>query len=160
MEYINRTMEKTLDEYIGKYPIIMITGPRQVGKTTLLNYLKNTKKRKLNYVTLDDVFLRTQAKEDPELFLRTYETPLIIDEFQYAPELLSYMKIVVDKTRQDEIFGSKKKTGTLYYLTGSQVFQTMKNISESLSGRVGIFDLFAFSGRELNKLGAVGKLNY
>lgn len=152
MEYINRTMEKTLDEYIGKYPIIMITGPRQVGKTTLLNYLKNTKKSKLNYVTLDDVFLRTQAKEDPELFLRTYETPLIIDEFQYAPELLSYMKIVVDKARQDEMFGSKKKTGTLYYLTGSQVFQTMKNISESLSGRVGIFDLFAFSDRELNKL--------
>lgn len=152
MEYINRTMEKTLDEYIGKYPIIMITGPRQVGKTTLLNYLKNTKKGKLNYVTLDDVFLRTQANEDPELFLRTYETPLIIDEFQYAPQLLSYMKIVVDKARQDEMFGSKKKTGTLYYLTGSQVFQTMKNISESLSGRVGIFDLFAFSDRELSKL--------
>ena len=109
MEYINRTMEKTLDEYIGKYPIIMITGPRQVGKTTLLNYLKNTKKNKLNYVTLDDVFLRTQAKEDPELFLRTYETPLIIDEFQYAPELLSYMKIVVDKARQNEMFGVKRK---------------------------------------------------
>ena len=152
MEYVNRTIEKTLNDYIGKYPVIMITGPRQVGKTTLLNYLKNQSKDNLNYVTLDDVIARTQAKEDPELFLRSHETPLVIDEFQYAPELLSYIKITVDEARQNEMFGNKKKTGTLYYLTGSQVFQTMKNISESLSGRVGIFDLFAFSDRELNKL--------
>ncbi len=152
MKYVNRTMEKTLNDYIGKYPVIMITGPRQVGKTTLLNYFKNQSKDNLNYVTLDDMFTRTQAIEDPELFLRSHETPLVIDEFQYAPELLSYIKITVDEARQNEIFGNKKKTGTLYYLTGSQVFQTMKNISESLSGRIGIFDLFAFSDRELNKL--------
>ena len=152
MEYVNRTMEKTLNDYIGKYPIIMITGPRQVGKTTLLNFLKNQSKDNLNYVTLDDMITRTQAKEDPELFLRSHETPLVIDEFQYAPELLSYIKITVDEARKNEMFGNKRKTGTLYYLTGSQVFQTMKNISESLSGRVGIFDLFAFSDRELNKL--------
>lgn len=152
MEYINRTMEKTLEEYIGKYPVIMVTGPRQVGKTTLLNYLKNTSNEKINYVTLDDMIVRTQANEDPELFLRTHETPLVIDEFQYAPRLLSYIKITVDEAKQNEMFGDKKKTGTLYYLTGSQVFQTMKNITESLSGRAGIFDLFAFSDRELNKL--------
>ena len=150
--YINRTMEKTLAEYIGKYPVIMITGPRQVGKTTLLNYMKENSKDKLNYVTLDDMINRMQAQEDPELFLRTHEAPLVIDEFQYAPKLLSYIKIMVDKARQNEMFGDKKKTGTLYYLTGSQVFQTMKNISESLSGRVGIFDLFAFSDREVNSL--------
>lgn len=152
MEYVNRTMERTLKEYIGKYPVIMITGPRQVGKTTLLNYLKSVSTDKLNYVTLDDMITRTQAREDPELFLRTHEAPLVIDEFQYSNELLSYIKIAVDEARQNEIFGDKKKTGTLYYLTGSQVFQTMKNITESLSGRVGIFDLFAFSDRELNKL--------
>lgn len=152
MEYINRTMEKTLEEYIGKYPIIMITGPRQVGKTTLLNYLKSVSKDNLNYVTLDDMITRIQANEDPELFLRTHENPLVIDEFQYSPNLLSYIKMVVDEARQNEIFGDKKKTGTLYYLTGSQVFQTMKNVTESLSGRVGIFDLFAFSDRELNKI--------
>ena len=150
--YINRTMEKTLNEYIGKYPVIMITGPRQVGKTTLLNYMKENSKDKLNYVTLDDMINRMQAQEDPELFLRTHEAPLVIDEFQYAPKLLSYIKIMVDKAKQNEMFGDKKKTGTLYYLTGSQVFQTMKNISESLSGRVGIFDLFAFSDREVNSL--------
>ena len=150
--YINRTMEKTLNEYIGKYPVIMITGPRQVGKTTLLNYMKENSKDKINYVTLDDMINRMQAQEDPELFLRTHEAPLVIDEFQYAPKLLSYIKIMVDKAKQNEMFGDKKKTGTLYYLTGSQVFQTMKNISESLSGRVGIFDLFAFSDREVNSL--------
>lgn len=152
MEYVNRTMEKTLHKYIGKYPVIMITGPRQVGKTTLLNYLKSVSKKKINYITLDDMLIRTQAKEDPELFLRTYETPLVIDEFQYAPELLSYIKIIVDEAKQNELFGNKQETGTLFYLTGSQSFQAMKNITESLSGRVGLFDLFAFSTRELNEL--------
>ena len=119
--YINRTMEKTLNEYIGKYPVIMITGPRQVGKTTLLNYMKENSKDKLNYVTLDDMINRMQAQEDPELFLRTHEAPLVIDEFQYAPKLLSYIKIMVDKAKQNEMFGDKKKTGTLYYLTGRAV---------------------------------------
>ena len=151
MNYVNRTMEKTINEYIGKYPIIMITGPRQVGKTTLLNYLCNISKEKINFISLDDMIIRSQANEDPELFLRTHETPLIIDEFQYAPKLLSYIKMKVDESRKNEMFGSGKETGTLYYLTGSQAFQTMKNITESLSGRVGIFDLFAFSTRELSK---------
>ena len=130
-KYKNRTIENSLNSLIDNCPIIMITGPRQVGKTTLLNHLVSISDKKINYVSLDNLLIRNQAIEDPELFLRTYETPLIIDEFQYAPELLSYMKIVVDKARQNEMFGSKKKTGTLYYLTGSQVFQTMKNISES-----------------------------
>lgn len=127
----------------------MITGPRQVGKTTLLNYLSSISKEKINFISLDDMIIRAQANEDPELFLRTHETPLIIDEFQYAPNLLSYIKMTVDEARKNEMFKDKKEVGTLYYLTGSQVFQTMKNISESLAGRVGIFDLFAFSTREL-----------
>lgn len=152
MKYINRTMEKTINEYIGKYPVIMITGPRQVGKTTLLNYITTISKEKINFVSLDDMLIRTQANDDPELFLRTHETPLIIDEFQYAPKLLSYIKIRVDESRKNEMFGNKKETGTLYYLTGSQSFQTMRNITESLSGRVGIFDLFAFSTREMSNL--------
>lgn len=142
-------MESTLQQYIGKYPVILIAGPRQVGKTTLLSYLVNQGQEKINFVTLDDMLLRAQANEDPELFLRTHETPLIIDEFQYAPNLLSYIKMNVDSSRQNELFGNKKKTGTLYYLTGSQSFLTMDKASESLAGRVGIFDLFAFSTREL-----------
>lgn len=150
MEYIKRTIEETLNNYIGAFPVIMITGPRQVGKTTLLNHLTSETSKKINFVTLDDMITRVQANEDPELFLRTHETPLIIDEFQYAPNLLSYIKMTVDEARKDAMFGSKKDVGTLYYLTGSQVFQTMKNVSESLAGRVGILDLFAFSNRELN----------
>jgi len=148
--YKNRSIEKVLNEMIDIYPVIMITGPRQVGKTTLLNYLTTQQTEKINFISLDDMKLRIQANDDPELFLRTHETPLIIDEFQYAPNLLSYIKINVDKARKEEMFGTKEPVKTMYYLTGSQVFQTMKNVSESLTGRIGILDLFAFSTRELN----------
>lgn len=148
-KYKTRTIEKSLNSLIGNCPVIMITGPRQVGKTTLLNHLVATSKEKINYVSLDNILIRSQAVEDPEMFLRNYETPLIIDEFQYAPELLSYIKIKVDNARKNEMFGDKKEVGTLYYLTGSQVFQTMKGVSESLAGRIGILDLYGFSTREL-----------
>ncbi len=97
MTYISRTMEEKLISMIDKYQVIMITGPRQVGKSTLLNYISRTLDKKINKVTLDDLMLRNQAKNDPELFLRTHETPLIIDEFQYAPELLSYIKMITKK---------------------------------------------------------------
>lgn len=149
-KYKKRTIEKSLNSLIDKCPVIMIAGLRQVGKTTLLNHLKATSKNKINYISFDNVLLRTQAQEDPELFLRTYETPIIIDEFQYVPELLSYIKIKVDNARENEMFGDGTEVGTMYYLTGSQVFQTMKNVSESLAGRIGILDLFGFSTRELN----------
>lgn len=149
-KYKTRTIEKSLNTLIGNCPVIMITGPRQVGKTTLLNNLIYNSKEKINYVSLDNLLIRSQAIEDPELFLRTYEFPLIIDEFQYAPELLSYIKIKVDNARQNEMFGDGKKVGTLYYLTGSQIFETMKEVSESLAGRIGILDLYGFSTRELN----------
>ena len=78
-KYQNRTIEKSLNEAIGKWPVIMITGPRQVGKTTLLNYLAEKSEEKINYISLDNMLIRAQAKEDPELFLRTFEAPLIID---------------------------------------------------------------------------------
>lgn len=148
-KYKTRTIEKSLNALINTCPVIMITGPRQVGKTTLLNHLVATSKEKINYISLDNLLIRSQAIEDPELFLRTYETPLIIDESQYAPELLSYIKIKVDNARQNELFGDGKNVGTLYYLTGSQVFQTMQNVSESLAGRIGILDLYGFSEREI-----------
>ena len=92
-KYKTRTIEKSLNSLIGTSPVIMVTGPRQVGKTTLLNHLVATSKEKINYVSLDNILVRSQAIEDTELFLRNYETPLIIDEFQYAPQLLSYIKI-------------------------------------------------------------------
>lgn len=151
-KYKTRTIEKALNSLIGNCPVIMVTGPRQVGKTTLLNHLVATSEEKINYVSLDNLLIRSQAIEDPELFLRNYETPLIIDEFQYAPELLSYIKIKVDEARKNEMFNNKENVGTMYYLTGSQVFQTMKNVSESLAGRIGILDLYGFSTRELESI--------
>lgn len=148
-KYIYRTIEESLNKIIGMFPVIMVTGPRQVGKTTLLNKLEATSDKKINFVSLDNTFIRAQANEDPELFLRTHECPLIIDEFQYAPNLLSYIKINVDEARKNSLFGDGKDVGTMYYLTGSQVFQTMEDVSESLAGRVGILDLYGLSTREI-----------
>lgn len=147
IKYKNRSIEKVLKKAVGNYPAIMITGPRQVGKTTLLKFISSNMKKKINYVSLDDLFLRAQAQDDPELFLRTHEWPLVIDEFQYAPNLLVYIKMIIDKERHEALFNGKG-IGTLYYLTGSQVFKTMENISESLAGRVAIFNLYGFSVRE------------
>lgn len=145
--YINRTIEKSVNEIGKAFPVVMITGPRQVGKTTLLNRIREEKN--LNYVSLDDLKARSLAIEDPELFLRTYEYPLIIDEFQYAPNLLSYIKIIVDEKRLAKLKENTNSNG-LFYLTGSQAFQSMKNVSESLAGRVGILDLYGLSNREIN----------
>ena len=149
MNYKNRSIEKTLEKMIGVYPVIAITGPRQVGKTTLLEFFKKNSEQKIHYVTLDDFLWRTQANEDPELFLRNHETPLIIDEFQYAPNLLSYLKMNVDEMRNQYMFDNNAKRSTMYYLTGSQVFSTMKYLSDSLAGRIAILDLYGFSFREI-----------
>lgn len=148
--YINRTIEKKLKEMEGVFPAILVTGARQSGKSTLLEYITNNEKRNVNSVSLDDMKERMLAQEDPELFIRTHETPLIIDEFQYAPNLLSYIKLRIDEARKEELFGKGMKTGTLYYLTGSQVFETMEEVSESLAGRIGIIDLHPLSTREIN----------
>ena len=149
MKYIRRTLEEKLISMIDKYQVIMITGPRQVGKSTLLNFIARKFNYKINKVTLDDLILRNQAKEDPELFLRTYETPLIIDEFQKTLELLTYIKMIVDDENEKTIFGEKDGIKTLYFLTGSQIFETMEEISESLVGRIGILDLYGLSEREI-----------
>ena len=147
--YIHRTIENKLEEMYGNFPSILITGSRQSGKSTVLQYLTTIKNININEVSLDDLNERTLAIEDPETFLRTHGVPLIIDEFQYAPNLLSYIKLAIDEARKNEMFGNGKKVGTLYYLTGSQVFETMENITESLAGRVGIIDLFPLSTREI-----------
>ena len=152
MKYINRSIQLKLNEMNGNFPVILLTGARQTGKSTLLEYIRNSGNKKINYVTLDNLIERANAIEDPENFLRTHETPLIIDEFQYAPNLLSYIKIEVDEARKNEMFGDGKEVETMYYLTGSQVFHTMKNVSESLAGRIGILELNPLSTREINKM--------
>lgn len=120
------------------FKVLLVTGPRQVGKTTLLLSIKPDD---MEYVTLDDEVLRNQAIHDPKLFLEEHKTPLIIDEVQYAPNLFSYIKMNVDR---------EQKNG-MYWLTGSQQFHLMKNVSESLAGRVGIVSLNSFTYSEIVK---------
>jgi predicted AAA+ superfamily ATPase len=115
----------------------MVTGPRQVGKTTLLEMCAKNSPR--NYVTLDDLDARALAQSDPALFLQTWPAPVIIDEIQYAPQLFSAIKMQVDR----------EKANGQFWLTGSQKFQLMRGITESLAGRVAIVDLLGLSQAEL-----------
>ena len=110
------------------------------------------KNEKINFISLDDLNARALAIEDPELFLRTYEMPLIIDEFQYAPNLLSYIKIIVDKKRLENLKNNNVKCNGLFYLTGSQAFETMENVTESLAGRIAILDMNGLTNREIENM--------
>lgn len=145
-KYIKRNIESVVMRLSKGFPVVMVTGPRQVGKTTMLRHIN----KNINYVSLDNLNARDLAISDPELFLETYKTPLVIDEFQYAPNLLSYIKIRVDEARFDRVFNSGDDVNVMYYLTGSQSFLSMKNVSESLTGRVGIIEMYGLSTNELN----------
>lgn len=134
--YIKRAIEDTVLRISTMFPVLLVTGPRQVGKTTLLQNLSTPERE---YVTLDDPDVRYLAKHDPALFMQRYTPPVLIDEIQYAPELLPYIKIYVD---------SEKKKGSIW-LTGSQAFHLMKDASESLAGRVGIINLLGLSDAEI-----------
>jgi len=114
---------------------MLVVGARQVGKTTFLRQLSGDER---TYVTLDDPMVLGLAKEDPALFMQRFPAPLFIDEIQYAPELLTYIKMEVDHNRKPDLF----------WLTGSQQFHLMKGVSESLAGRVGIVQLLGLSHRE------------
>ena len=133
-----RTLFHHLDRLTKNFSVLLITGPRQVGKSTLLeSYVSD----KYNYVTLDDLTERAKAINDPALFLQEHEPPVFIDEAQYAPELFSYIKIYVDQNRD--------KKG-VFLLSGSQKFHLVKGIQESLAGRVAILDLLGLSNQEIN----------
>ena len=134
--YINRKIEDKIKNTSKTFPVLLVTGPRQSGKTTLLSKLSDVNR---NYVTLDDPDDRLFAKEEPVAFLERYSPPVIIDEIQYAPELLPYIKMYVDKHKNNGDF----------WLTGSQMFHMMKNVSESLAGRVGIINLFGLTNSEI-----------
>lgn len=131
--YKHRYLEDVILKLTRSFKVLYLSGPRQVGKTTLLSYL--SRDLGIRLVSLDDLSLRRLAQEDPELFLQKFPAPLFIDEVQYAPELFPYIKIYADK---------KGKNGQ-YWLTGSQQFSIIKNVKESLAGRVGIINLLGFS---------------
>ena len=132
-----RTLAKTLQKTSESYPVILVTGPRQVGKTTLLEYCNI---RGMKYVTLDDFTQAEIAQTDPMLFLQMHQPPVIIDEVQYAPDLFRAIKIYVDK---------EKKPG-MFWLTGSQKFHLMEGITETLAGRVAILDMLGLSQSEID----------
>lgn len=134
-EYVARAIEEPLLRAAEQFPVLLLTGPRQVGKTTVLRHLREEGRR---YATLDDPGLRALAREDPALFLQRFPPPVLIDEVQYAPELFSHIKIAVDEARRPGDF----------WLTGSQQFQMMQGLTESLAGRVAILRLLGFSRRE------------
>lgn len=146
--YIKRSIEETVLKLSDEFPVVVLTGARQVGKSTMLQIIK---KEGMNYVTLDDLDARKLAIEDPKYFLSEYRYPIIIDEIQYAPDLLSYIKIIVDEKRL-EALKNNTKIETLFWLTGSQQFNLMKDVTESLAGRVGVLNLYSLSYNEITNV--------
>ena len=143
--YLHRTIEQSVIDASGHFPVLLLTGARQVGKTTLLRHLgeQSATGQNRTYVTLDDPLVRSLAKQDPPLFMQRFPAPVLIDEIQYAPELLPHIKMAVD---------NDKRPGQ-FWLTGSQQFHVMKDVSESLAGRVAIIQLFGLSRQELQGQG-------
>ena len=133
--YIARHIEKTIEKSFAAFPAVLITGPRQVGKSTLLiNRFKN-----IPNVTLDNPLQLLSLRQDPVEFFTLHGSPLIIDEVQRAPECFSVLKYMIDSDRR----------AGMYILTGSQKYALMKGVSESLAGRIGIIDMLGLSDREI-----------
>ncbi len=134
MTYIPRHISSTLKQMLNQFKVVLVTGPRQVGKSTLLKQeLKD-----YEYVTLDDMAELDLARNNSSLFFKNHNLPLIIDEVQYAPNLFRQIKLIIDK---NELKGQ-------ICITGSQTYELMQNVSESLAGRIGILELEGFSIRE------------
>jgi predicted AAA+ superfamily ATPase len=138
MKYIARSLESVVEQVTKEYPVVLVTGARQVGKTTMLRKLMESTDR--NYVSLDDLNERSLAKTDPQLFIELHKPPVLIDEVQYAPELFTYIKVYVD---------SHHNAGD-FWLTGSQVFKLMKGVQESLAGRVAVLSMTTLSQAEIS----------
>lgn len=134
--YIKRTITEAINNASKHFPVILITGPRQIGKTTCLRHCAAPERC---YVTLDDPQARELAVDEPKLFLQRFSAPVLIDEIQYAPQLLPLIKMAVDT-------GANKGD---YWLTGSQQFHLMEGVCESLAGRVGVLRMLGFSYAEM-----------
>ena len=137
MHYISRSLETVVKQVTLEYPVVLVAGPRQVGKTTMLQKLMEGTER--GYVTLDDLNERSLAKTDPEMFLQLHKPPVLIDEVQYAPELFTYIKIYADSHQEPGAF----------WLIGSQVFKLIHGVQESLAGRVAVLSMTSLAQAEL-----------
>ena len=144
MTYIARHMEQKILDLSKFFSALLITGPRQAGKTTMLKELAAREGIGRGYVSLDDLNARDMAKNDPKLFLQLHKPPVIIDEVQYAPELFTYIKIHVDEHHMPGAF----------WLTGSQIYRLMRGVQESLAGRVALLHLSPLSQREITGMPA------
>ena len=136
MAYITRAAEGAARRIADTFPVLVVTGSRQVGKSTMLAHLADETRQ---VVSLDEPAARQLAKSDPALFLQRFKPPLLIDEIQYAPELLPLIKLTVDKSGVPGQF----------WLTGSQSFHMMRHVSESLAGRAGVLTLCGLSSAEI-----------
>ena len=137
--YLRRAIEETIEKVKKQFPILLLTGPRQIGKTTVLKEIMG---EEYEFITMDDPIERRVFSEDPGLFLKNYPGKLLLDEIQYVPEGFPYLKRIVDESKENGRF----------LMTGSQTFSMMKSVSESLAGRVGILQLQGLSLREKNEV--------
>lgn len=138
MIYIERALERKFLRMSSFFKVVLVTGARQVGKTTMLKHLAEGQNR--TYISMDNTMARNLAQTDPVLFFQTYKPPIIIDEIQKAPELFEQIKIMCDETEERGLF----------WLTGSQQYKMMKNIRDTLAGRIGILELYSFSKNEVD----------
>lgn len=137
--YTPRHLTATFQHACRRFPAVLITGPRQSGKTT---FLRHAAPPDAAYVSFDDPLQRAFAREDPRGLLQQFaDRPVIFDEIQYVPELLVYLKMAIDERR--DAYGR-------FLLSGSQQFELMRGVSESLAGRVAVLELLPFSERELH----------
>ena len=143
---LKRTIEESIIKAMRTKPVVLITGARQVGKSILCS--KIAKDYQYNYVTLDNLRERETALRDPELFLSLHKAPLIIDEVQYAPKLFDIVESIVNKIKMD---GGDNKG--MFILTGSEAYNLMEGVSQSMAGRVAIIEMSPFSLRETRGLG-------
>ena len=140
--FIERNIKDTFERINSFFPVVLLIGARQVGKSTFLRKIAEPGRK---YVSLDPLDVQKQAREDPRLFLANNPAPVIFDEIQNVPELLPYIKTLVDKAR----ITSPEKAKGMFWLTGSQQFYLMKGVSESLAGRIGILNLYGVSNAEI-----------
>ncbi len=148
MQYIKRSLERKFMHMNTFFKAILVTGARQVGKTTMLRQLAAGEER--TYVTMDNAMARMLAKTDPVLFFQTYKPPMIIDEIQKAPELFEQIKIICDNSEERGLF----------WLTGSQQYSMMGSVRETLAGRIGILNMYSLSKNEIDGIDFVDELDF